>query len=138
VTGASADVPEILVVCPRNAGRSVAARVLLAHHGAGRVAVRSAGVAPADRLNADVAAVLAERGLDASQELPTPLTDDGLRRADIVITMGCGDSCSLTAGQEHLDWEVADPAGQGIAEVRRIVDDIERRVIDLLAGLDAR
>jgi arsenate reductase (thioredoxin) len=131
-------VPEILVVCTHNAGRSVAARVLLDHHGAGRVLVRSAGSAPGDRINASVAHVLTERGLDVSREFPKPLTDDAARRADVVITMGCGEACPVVPGQRHLDWAVDDPAGRSIDEVRPIVDDIEHRVLALLHELTAR
>ena len=125
--------PEILVVCTHNAGRSVAARVLLDHHGGDRVHVRSAGSAPADEINPAVAAILGERGLDVSREFPKKLTDDAARAADIVITMGCGDACPVFPGTRHLDWELTDPAGKDVDEVRPIVDDIERRVVALLA-----
>src|SRR3546814_21094668 len=90
------DHPEILVVCTHNAGRSVAARVLLDHHGAGRVSVRSAGSAPGDDINPAVAQILAERGLDVSKEFPKPLTHDAARSADVILPMGCGD-----AGPDH-------------------------------------
>ena len=129
------DIPEILVVCTHNAGRSVAARVLLDHHGHGRVAVRSAGSAPGETINPAVAAVLAERGLDVSKEFPKRLTDDAARAADIIITMGCGDACPVFPGKRYLDWELPDPAGLGVDEVRPIVDDIERRVQALLDEL---
>jgi arsenate reductase len=129
------DVPEILVVCTHNAGRSVAARVLLDHHGRGRVVVRSAGSTPAAEINPAVAALLTERGLDVSQEHPKPLTDEAARAADIVITMGCGDACPVFPGKRYLDWALDDPAGKGIDEVRPIVDEIERRVQALLAEL---
>ena len=127
--------PEILVVCTHNAGRSVAARVLLDHYGAGRVVVRSAGSAPGDAINPAVAAILTERGFDVSKEFPKPLTDDAARQADIIITMGCGDACPVYPAKRYLDWELADPAGKSVAEVRPIVDDIERRVLALLEGL---
>jgi arsenate reductase len=129
------DVPEILVVCTHNAGRSVAARVLLDHHGRGRVVVRSAGSTPANEINPAVAQLLTERGLDVSQEHPKPLTDEAARAADIVITMGCGDACPVFPGKRYLDWALDDPAGKGVDEVRPIVDDIERRVQALLAEL---
>jgi protein-tyrosine-phosphatase len=128
-------VKEILVVCTHNAGRSVAARVLLDHYGAGRVAVRSAGSAPGDNVNPAVAAILAERGLDVSKEFPKKLTDDAARAADIIITMGCGDACPVFPGKRYLDWELDDPAGKSVDEVRPIVDEIERRVRALLAEL---
>ena len=136
------DTPEILVVCTHNAGRSVAARVLLDHHGAGRVSVRSAGSAPGEHINPAVAQLLTERGLDVSREFPKPLTDEAARRADIVITMGCGDACPVYPGTRHLDWDLADPAGKGVEEARPIVEEIDRRVRALLdelgvAGPDA-
>jgi protein-tyrosine-phosphatase len=129
------DVPEILVVCTHNAGRSVAARVLLDHHGKGRVIVRSAGSAPGDDINPAVAQILTERGLDVSKEFPKALTDEAARSADILITMGCGDACPVHPGKRYLDWELPDPAGKAVDEVRPIVDDIERRVLELLREL---
>jgi len=134
----SEDLPEILVVCTHNAGRSVAARLLIDHYGGGRVVVRSAGSAPGDDINPAVAAVLAERGLDASKEFPKKLTDDAARQADIIITMGCGDACPVYPGKKYLDWELTDPAGKPVDEVRPIVDEIERRALDLLASLGVR
>ena len=128
--------PEILVVCTHNAGRSVAARVLLDHHGQGRITVRSAGSAPGDTINPAVAKILTERGLDISREFPKPLTDDAARTADIIITMGCGDACPVFPGKRYLDWELPDPAGKSIDEVRPIVEDIERRVVSLLKEID--
>ena len=128
-------VPEILVVCTHNAGRSVAARVLLDHHGRGRVNVRSAGSAPGEAINPAVAQLLTERGLDVSKEFPKPLTDEAAQAADVIITMGCGDACPVYLGTRYLDWELTDPAGKGIDEVRPIVDEIERRAIDLLDEL---
>jgi protein-tyrosine-phosphatase len=129
------DTPEILVVCTHNAGRSVAARVLLDHHGRGRVVVRSAGSAPGDDINPAVAQILTERGLDVSTEFPKPLTDEAARRADVIITMGCGDACPVYPGKRYLDWDLTDPAGKGVEEVRPIVDDIDRRARALLAEL---
>jgi protein-tyrosine-phosphatase len=131
----STDVPEILVVCTHNAGRSVAARVLLDHHGQGRVSVRSAGSAPGEEINPAVAQLLTERGLDVSKEFPKPLTDEATRAADVIITMGCGDACPVYFGKRYLDWELQDPAGKGVEEVRPIVDEIERRAIELLDQL---
>ena len=124
--------PEILYVCVHNAGRSIAAAVLTEHHGAGRVRVRSAGSAPGSQVNPSVAAVLRERGLDPDQQFPKPLTDEATRSADVIVTMGCGDACAVFPGKRYLDWELTDPAGKPIEEVRPIVDDIERRVVRLL------
>jgi protein-tyrosine-phosphatase len=131
------DAPEILVVCTHNAGRSVAARVLLDHHGAGRVVVRSAGSAPGDAINPAVAQILTERGLDVAREFPKPLTGEAARTADIIITMGCGDACPVFPGKRYLDWELPDPAGKDIDEVRPIVEDIDQRAQALLAELFA-
>jgi protein-tyrosine-phosphatase len=127
--------PEILVVCTHNAGRSVAARVLLDHHGRGRVIVRSAGSAPGDDINPAVAEILTERGLDVSKEFPKPLTDEAARRADVIITMGCGDACPVFPGKRYLDWDLTDPNGKSVEEVRPIVDDIDQRARALLAEL---
>ncbi|HUR76889.1 MAG TPA: arsenate reductase ArsC [Acidimicrobiales bacterium] len=126
---------EILVLCTHNAGRSVAARVLLDHHGEGRLRVESAGSAPGDTINPAVAQVLAERGLDASKEFPKRLTDDAARAADVIITMGCGDACPVLPGKRYLDWALPDPAGKPVEQVRPIVDDIERCVLALLVEL---
>jgi len=129
------DIPEILVVCTHNAGRSVAARVLLDHHAGNRILVRSAGSDPGDDINPAVAQVLAERGLDVSKEFPKALTDEAARAADIIITMGCGDACPVYPGTRHLDWDLTDPAGKSVEEVRPIVDDIEARVLALIDEL---
>lgn len=129
------DTPEILVVCTHNAGRSVAARVLLDHYGGGRVTVRSAGSAPGEQINPAVAEILTERGLDVSKEFPKPLTDEAARAADVIITMGCGDACPVYPGKRYLDWELTDPAGKPVEEVRPIVDEIDRRARALLAEL---
>lgn len=126
---------EILVVCTHNAGRSVAARVLLDHYGRGQVVVRSAGSAPGDDINPAVAEILAERGLDVTKEFPKPLTDDAARRADVIITMGCGDACPVFPGRRYLDWDLVDPNGKTVEEVRPIIDDIDRRSRALLAEL---
>lgn len=129
------DPTEILVVCTHNAGRSVAARVLLDHHGQGRLEVRSAGSAPGDTINPAVSQVLAEMGLDTSKEFPKRLTDDDARAADVIITMGCGDACPVFPGKRYLDWDLPDPAGKDVDEVRPIVEEIERRVLALVAEL---
>lgn len=129
------DVPEVLFVCVHNAGRSQMAAALLDHHGGGRVHVRSAGSAPAEVVNPAVVAAMEEVGLDLSKEFPKPLTDEVVRAADVVITMGCGDACPVYPGKRYLDWELADPAGKSLEDVRPIRDEIERRVRALLAEL---
>jgi arsenate reductase len=129
------DLPEVLFVCVHNAGRSQMAAALLDHHAAGRVTVRSAGSAPADSINPAVVEAMAEFGLDLSREFPKPLTDDAVQAADVVITMGCGDACPVYPGKRYLNWELDDPAGKPLAEVRPIRDEIERRVTTLLAEL---
>jgi protein-tyrosine-phosphatase len=129
------EVPEVLFVCVHNAGRSQMAAALLHHHARGRVHVRSAGSAPADEINPAVVAAMDEFGLDLSREFPKPLTDETVRAADVVITMGCGDACPLYPGKRYLDWELDDPAGKGVDAVRLIRDEIDRRVQGLLAEL---
>jgi len=129
------ETPVVLFLCVHNAGRSLAARVLLDHYADGRIDVRSAGSAPADDLNPSVVAVLGERGLDPGGEVPKALDDDTARAADVVVTMGCGDTCPVYPGKRYLDWELPDPAGLPVEEVRPIVDEIDRRVRELLAEL---
>jgi arsenate reductase (thioredoxin) len=129
------DVPEVLFVCVHNAGRSQMAAALLDHHARGRVQVRSAGSAPASEINPAVVQVMAELGLDLSKEFPKPLTDEAVRAADVVITMGCGDACPFFPGKRYLDWELDDPAGLGVDRVRPIRDEIDGRVQALLADL---
>ena len=128
-----ADVPEVLFVCTHNAGRSQMAAALLDHEAAGRVRVTSAGSQPADELNPAVVQAMAEIGLDISRQFPKRLTDDKVRAADIVITMGCGDACPVYPGKQYLDWDLPDPAGLTLNEVRPIRDEIRRRVEVLLA-----
>ena len=130
------DVPEVLFVCVHNAGRSQMAAALLDHHAGGRVHVRSAGSTPADEINPSVAAAMEELGLDLSKEFPKPLTDEYVQAADVVITMGCGDACPIYPGKRYLDWELPDPAGKSLEEVRPIRDEIDRRVQALLAELE--
>ncbi len=127
--------PEVLFVCVHNAGRSQMAAALLDHHANGRVHVRSAGSTPAEEINPAVRAAMAELGLDLSAEYPKPLTDDDVRAADVVITMGCGDACPVYPGKRYLDWDLPDPAGKNIEEIRPIRDDIDRRVRTLLEQL---
>ena len=129
------DVPEVLFVCVHNAGRSQMAAALLDHHAEGRVHVRSAGSTPASEINPAVAEVMAELGIDLSKEFPKPLTDEVVRDADAVITMGCGDACPIYPGKRYLDWDLPDPAGRPLAEIRPIRDEIDRRVRALLAEL---
>jgi protein-tyrosine-phosphatase len=127
--------PEVLFVCVHNAGRSQMAAALLDHHAAGRVRVRSAGSAPADTVNPAVVAALAELGIDISREFPKPLTGEAVEASDVVITMGCGDACPVYPGKRYLDWQLPDPAGRPVEQVRPIRDEIDRRVRALLADL---
>jgi protein-tyrosine-phosphatase len=129
------EVPEVLFVCVHNAGRSQMAAALLDHHAGGRVRVRSAGSEPVDRINPAVVQAMAEVGLDISKELPKALTDEAVRRSDAVVTMGCGDACPFYPGVRYLDWDLPDPAGKDLEEVRPIRDEIDRRVRALLAEL---
>jgi protein-tyrosine-phosphatase len=129
--------PEVLFVCIHNAGRSQMAAALLAHHAGDRVVVRSAGTAPAEAINPAVIEVMAELGIDllASGAHPKRLEDGAVRASDVVITMGCGDECPFYPGTRYLDWQLDDPAGQGVDAVRPIRDEIDRRVRELLAEL---
>ena len=129
------DAPEVLFVCVHNAGRSQMAAALLDHHAKGKVVVRSAGSDPADRLNPAVVAVMAEWGIDLSRELPKLLTDQAVRAADVVVTMGCGDACPVYPGKRYEDWELPDPAGKPVEQVRPIRDQIDARVQQLLTEL---
>lgn len=128
-------IPEVLFVCVHNAGRSQMAAALLHHHAQGKIAVHSAGSAPADTINPAVVEVMNELDLDLSQEFPKKLTTDAVEAADVVITMGCGDACPVFPGKRYLDWELIDPAGKGVDDVRKVRDDIDRRVRGLLAEL---
>ena len=127
--------PVVLFLCTHNAGRSLAAKVLLDHYAAGRVEVLSAGSEPASQLNPSVVGALTERGLDPSREFPKPITDEAAHAADVVVTMGCGDTCPFYPGKRYLDWDLPDPAGRPLEEVRPMVDEIDRRVQALLAEL---
>ena len=129
------DRPEVLFVCVHNAGRSQMAAALLDHHAKGKVMVRSAGSDPADRINPAVIAVMAEWDIDLSREFPKPLTDASVKAANVVITMGCGDACPIYPGKRYEDWELQDPAGQPVEVVRRVRDDIDARVRQLLGEL---
>jgi arsenate reductase (thioredoxin) len=130
-----ADTPEVLFVCTHNAGRSQMAAALLDHQAAGRVRVTSAGSQPADQLNPAVVQAMAEIGLDISREFPKPLTTDKLQAADVVITMGCGDACPIYPGKRYEDWDLPDPAGLPLEQVRPIRDAIAIRVQALLSEL---
>jgi arsenate reductase len=132
------DKPVVLFLCIHNSGRSLAAKVLLDHYAQGRVDVRSAGSEPGEELNPSVVAVLQERGLDPSREFPKPLTDDDAQAADVVVTMGCGDTCPFYPNKTYIDWDLPDPAGQPVGVVRPILDDIDRRVQALLSELTER
>jgi arsenate reductase (thioredoxin) len=127
--------PSVLFVCVHNAGRSQMAAALLERHAAGRVRVRSAGSEPADRLHASVVEVMAEVGVDLTRERPKLLRDEAVRDSDVVITMGCGDACPVFPGIRYEDWDLEDPSGKPIEDVRRIRDDIDGRVRRLLEGL---
>lgn len=129
------DRPVVLFLCTHNAGRSLAAKVLLEHYANGRVEVRSAGSDPDDDLNPSVVAVLEERGLDPSQDVPRALTDAAALESDVIVTMGCGDACPVYPGKRYVDWDLDDPAGLPVAAVRPIVEAIDRRVQDLLTEL---
>ncbi len=128
-------VPEVLYVCVQNSGRSQMAAALTRHLSEGRVHVRSAGSRPGDEILPEVALVLAELDLDIGDEFPKPLTDDVVRAADAVITMGCGDACPLYPGKRYLDWQLDDPADLDLDGVRRVRDDIRDRVEQLLSEL---
>jgi arsenate reductase (thioredoxin) len=127
--------PVVLFLCVHNAGRSLAARVLLDHYAEGRIDVCSAGSEPGKELNPSVVALLVERGLDPGKEFPKPLTDAVTRGADVIVTMGCGDTCPVYPGKRYLHWQLDDPAGQPIEVVRPIVEEIDRRTQALMAEL---
>ncbi len=131
------DRPDVLFVCVHNAGRSQMAAGLLDRYAGGKVHVRSAGSTPADRINPAVVQAMAEVDVDLSKEFPKPLTDGAVREADVVITMGCGDACPIYPGKRYLDWDLPDPAGRSLEEVRPIRDEIDLRVRALLAELVA-
>jgi arsenate reductase (thioredoxin) len=129
------DIPEVLFVCVHNAGRSQMAAALLDLHARGRVRVRSAGSIPASEINPAVLTAMAEVGLDLSKQFPKPLTTDAVEACDVIITMGCGDACPIFPGKTYLDWQLEDPAGLPIEAVRRIRDEIDKRVQALIAEL---
>ena len=130
------EVPEVLFVCVQNAGRSQMAAGLLDKHARGRVHLRSAGSDPADGINPNVRIAMEEVGVDLEHEFPKPLTDEVVRAADVVITMGCGDACPIYPGKRYEDWELDDPAEEDLDGVRRIRDEIDARVRRLVDELD--
>jgi arsenate reductase len=129
------DRPEVLFVCVHNAGRSQMAAGLVKLRSRGRIHVRSAGSAPGEQINPAVIEAMAELGVDMSEEFPKPLTDEVVEAADVVITMGCGDACPIYPGKKYEDWELDDPAGRTIDTVRRIRDELDARVGELIAEL---
>jgi arsenate reductase len=129
------DQPEVLFVCVQNAGRSQMAAGLLRLRSDGRINVRTAGSSPAEEINPNAVAALEELGVDMSEQFPKPLTDEVVRAADVVITMGCGDACPIYPGKKYEDWELEDPAGKDLETVRRIRDELDQRVQKLIAEL---
>ncbi len=127
--------PSVLFVCVHNAGRSQMAAAFLTHLSLGKVEVRSAGSAPADSINPAVVEALKEVGIDISNEIPKVLTTSAVEQSDVVITMGCGDACPFFPGKRYLDWVLPDPAGQGVADVRPIRDQIKKLVEELMPTL---
>jgi arsenate reductase len=127
----------VLFVCVHNSGRSLAAKVLLEYHAQERVRVLSAGSEPAEELDPMVTKVLQERGLDISREFPKPLQQGMVEQADVVITMGCGEQCPVYPGKRYLDWQIPDPKGGSLEQVRSIVSLIEEKVLMLLEELGA-
>jgi ArsR family transcriptional regulator len=136
-TGGGSGVPEVLFVCVQNAARSQLAAAILRHLAGDRVRVRTAGSAPADAIRSVIVTVLDEIGVPVGGEYPKPLTDEVIRASDVVVTMGCGDACPIRPGRRYVDWDLEDPVGLSLAEVRAIRDDIDARVRELLASLDA-
>lgn len=127
--------PSVLFVCVHNAGRSQMAAAFLTHLAGDKVEVRSAGSNPADSINPAVFEALAEVGIDISNEIPKMLTTSAVEQSDVVITMGCGDACPFFPGKRYLDWPLNDPAGQGVAAIRPIRDEIRKLVEELLTTL---
>ncbi|MEO8222664.1 MAG: arsenate reductase ArsC [Specibacter sp.] len=127
--------PSVLFVCVHNAGRSQMAAAYLGALAGGAIEVRSAGSAPAASINPAAVAAMAEEGIDMSAEIPKVLTTDAVQESDVVITMGCGDTCPIFPGKRYEDWELEDPAGQGVDAVRPIRDDIKARIQALIAEL---
>ena len=135
MTAPGDDRPSVLFVCVHNAGRSQMAAAYLEELSGGKVAVLSAGSEPGDRLNPMAVAAMAEEGIDLTGASPKVLTTEAVQASDVVITMGCGDTCPIFPGKRYEDWELEDPAGKDLETVRRIRDDIKGRVASLLAEL---
>ena len=129
------DTVEVLFVCVHNAGRSQMAAGLLKLRSEGRIQVRSAGSAPAEEINPNAVVALEELGVDLGEAFPKPLTDEVVRAADVVVTMGCGDACPIYPGKRYEDWDLDDPSGQDLETVRRIRDELDRRVQKLISEL---
>ncbi|MFF6982528.1 arsenate reductase ArsC [Streptomyces sp. NPDC008343] len=127
--------PSVLFVCVHNAGRSQMAAAFLTHLAGERIEVRSAGSAPAEQVNPAVVEAMAEVGIDIAAQTPKLLTVEAVQASDVVITMGCGDACPVFPGKSYLDWQLDDPAGQGIEAVRPIRDAIEERVHGLISAV---
>jgi len=130
-----ADKPSVLFVCVHNAGRSQMAAGYLSRLSGGAVEVRSAGSEPADQVNPSAVAAMAEAGIDITAERPKILTNEAVKESDVVITMGCGDTCPIFPGKRYEDWDLDDPAGQGLDAVRPIRDEIRGRIVKLLSEL---
>lgn len=128
-------IPQVMFLCVHNAGRSQMGAAFLEREAEGRITVISAGSAPGEKLNPAVVAALLEVGIDISAKKPRALTDEMARASDVIITMGCGDACPVYPGKKYLDWDLVDPAGKSLEEVRKIRDDIEQRVRQLVADL---
>ncbi len=130
------DKPSVLYVCVHNAGRSQMAAAYTMHLSGGAVEVRSAGSEPAEQVNQSAVEAMLEEGIDMSAEQPKILTTEAVKDSDVVITMGCGDTCPIFPGKRYEDWELEDPAGKGVESVRPIRDEIRRRVVEMLESLD--
>ena len=135
MTAETAKKPSVLFVCVHNAGRSQMAAAFLTTLSRGAIEVRSAGSQPADKVNPAAVEAMAELGIDMSAEIPKVLTTEAVRESDVVITMGCGDTCPIFPGKRYEDWELEDPAGQGVESVRPIRDDIKTRIEALITSL---
>lgn len=129
------DTPSVLFLCVHNAGRSQMASGWMQHLAGGRIEVRSGGSEPADEVNPAAVAAMREVGIDITSHHPKPWTDETIGAADVVVTMGCGDTCPVLPGKRYLDWELEDPAGKGVEQVRPVRDEIEQRVRGLMAEL---
>ena len=129
------DTPSVLFLCVHNAGRSQMAAGFLRHLAGDRIQVLSAGSEPADQINPSAVEAMSEKGIDISHQTPKPWTDETVGTADVIVTMGCGDTCPVLPGKRYVDWELEDPAGKGVESVRPIRDDIEHRVRRLMEEL---